>query len=108
MTASSVTGIGSGSVESVSTQSLNKTNIIFAGKAKSGGPAFSPSGYGGTCVFPSPLLGSADSYIVIITTLNGGSSYVSSLNVTSNSFLGFDFVTEYESEIMYIVTYNNT
>lgn len=108
MTASSVTGVGSGSVESITTQSLNKTNIIFAGKAESGGPLLSPSGYGGTCVFPSPLLGSADSYVVVITTLNGGSSYISALNVTSNSFLGFDFVTEYECEIMYIVTYNNT
>lgn len=109
MTASSVTGIGSGSVESVSTQSLNKTNVIFAGKAQTnGGPPISPSGYLGTCVFPSPLAGSSDSYVVVITSINGGSTTISALNEDGDTFVGFNFVAEFECEIMYMVTNNNT
>lgn len=108
MTASSVTGVGSGSVESVSTQSLNKTNIIFSGRAQTNdGPPISPSGYLGTCVFPVPLTGSPDSYVVVITSVNGGNVVISTLNEDENTFIGFNFVAEFQCEIMYIVTNNN-
>jgi len=111
MGATSVTGKGNGSVESFSTQGLhvqelNQINIIYSGRASSAGPVLSPSSYAGTVVFSSPLTGAANNYNVIITSIGGGFSYVADFTESGGNFVGFTFITEYESEIMYIVCKN--
>lgn len=112
MGATSVTGKGAGAVDSYSTQQLhtqelNQLNIIYSGRGSNdGSPPLSPSGYAGTVVFSSPLFGSGDKYNIIITSINGGFSYVSGFTESGDNLLGFTFITEYESDIMYIVCKN--
>lgn len=108
MGATSVTGKGNGSVPVISTQQLheqelNQINIVYSGRATSGGSVLSPAGYAGQAVFSTALSGGQSNYNVIITSISGGFSYISDFTEVDGNLTGFNFITEYASEIMYIV-----
>ena len=109
MTASSVTGVGSGSSNKLTTQGLaslaNGPAIIFSGYVESQDIVVSPPAIGNTIVFPQSLQGSSDNYVVLLTTLNGGYAYVTDMDENDDGdFIGFSFATEAECSMMYLVT----
>ena len=109
MGASSVTGVGQGNSNKVTTKELsilaNGTVICIAGYAESdGGSNMSPPSYGNSVTFPNPLEGGTDNYVVMLTTQNGGYSYVNEMNEDSDgNFTDFSFITESDCTLMYLV-----
>ena len=108
MAASSVTGKGIGASDKPTSKELatigNGPSILIAGTIESEGGMSSPPSSSNTVVFPNALPGAASKYIVILTTLNGGYAYVTHKDETDGNFVGFDFVTEADCTLMYIVT----
>jgi hypothetical protein len=108
MAASSVTGTGPGASNKVTTKQLavlaNGPTILIAGTVEAAEVVSSPPTNGGTITFPEVLAGSSDDYVVLLTTQNGGSAYVSAMHEVSGNFSGFTYVTEEECTAMYMVT----
>ncbi len=106
MAASSVTGRGNGASKKPTAKELSSGPILLiTGIVHAEEMPVSPGSIGGgEVVFNTPLPGKANGYIVTITSLNGGYSYVTALNENSNGdFTGFEFITESECEVMYMV-----
>lgn len=108
MGANSATGTGSGAALTKTAKELsmlaNAPTIIFAGYVEDIVTASPTSGLG-TVTFPYPLPGGANKYVVIATSLNAGSVYVSSLNEDSDeNFTGFNIVAETDGDVMYMVS----
>lgn len=108
MAASSVTGTGVGSSNKVTTLELSKLanapTIYIAGYVVSEDLPVSPPSIGNTVVFPNPLMGGTEDYIVMLTTQNSGYAYVNDMNENDDgNFIGFSFVTESEGTLMYTV-----
>lgn len=53
--------------------------------------------------FPKPLTGGSENYVVMITTMNGGSAYVSDTYEVNGNFSGFSFIAETDCTLMYMV-----
>lgn len=104
MGAYSVTGVGVGSSQD---HPNNTLNIAVAGYLTAVTTLnTSPSTNGGTVRFPYPLQNSPNEYTVILTSLNGGAAYVSSLDEIDDRFIGFSVITSYPCQVMYIVVKN--
>lgn len=108
MGASSVTGTGTGASEKVTTTELailaNAPSIIFTGIVESSNSDnSSPPTNSATVVFPYVLPYASSNYVVILTSLNGGYSYVSSKDETGGKFSGFSCITQSEGSAMYLV-----
>ena len=107
MSATSITGKGKGYTKTPTSKQLailsQAPSILITGTANSGGMT-SPPGYNNIIIFPKPLQGPSSNYVVIITTQNGGASYVTSMDEQNGNFIGFHFATEVECTIMYLVS----
>lgn len=108
MGATSATGKGTGVSDKVTTVQLaiqaNGPQLLIVSTWESEDLPVSPAAVGGTVTFPFPYMGDPDNYCVSVTSLNGGYSYVSALNDDGDgNFIGFDFITESECTIMYMV-----
>lgn len=109
MAAESVTGVGQGASNKLTTKELailaNGPSIFLSGYASSVTiEESSPPSVGNTVTFPQPLTGSHDNYVVLLTTINGGDAYVNVMTNNSDSnFISFFFITEFECDVMYIV-----
>jgi len=108
MGATSLTGVGGGSSLKVTTDALavwaTGPQIILAGTTTADTiPASSPSAIGGTVNFPEPLVNAHTQYGVWLTTLNGGSAYVSDMDDEDGHFSEFSFITEAEGTVFYLV-----
>lgn len=110
MTASSVTGTGLGDAGKPTTNQLsilsNGPSIIFSGVVETvEGIASPPDIAANTVVFPYTLPGGAEKYVILLTTLNGGSAYLSSINEDEDGTVhGFSVQSEAEGTVMYMVT----
>lgn len=121
MGASSVTGVsGHGDSGKATLNDLsrwaNGPTILMAGIATAGPlEVSSPPTEGvegtGTVVFPTPFPGLGEEHCVILTTLNGGVAYVIDMDDQDldgddedDHFTGFTFLTQYECDVMFIVT----
>jgi hypothetical protein len=110
MTASSTTGVGRGSSNKATVKELsalaNAPSILIAGVVESEGIAASPpADPGNEVVFPTPIIGGSENFIVLLTTQNGGYAYITSMNENDDgNFSGFNFATESECTLMYLVT----
>lgn len=105
---SSATGKGPGASNKVTTKELaalaNGPTIHVTGYVESEDLATSPPVTGNSVVFPQPLTGGYENYVVILTTLNGGYAYVTDMDENSaGNFTGFSFGTEAECSLMYLV-----
>lgn len=106
MAASSVTGVGPGACDKATAGDLASLAvgpyIVFAGVIEVGEiPDTSPPTDGGTVEFPYPLPGGVDRYVVLLTTINAGSVYVTERSVDSgNNFTGFSFVTDSAGQVI--------
>jgi hypothetical protein len=109
MTASSVTGKGPGS--------SNKPTLADLSIA-AGGPQIviadvlhtsavdnaSPPASGGTVVFPTPLPGGSEKYVVNLTTVSGGLAYLVDLDENDDGdFVGFSVIVNTECDVHYMV-----
>ena len=112
MAASSVTGAGEGSSRKITTTELatlvNAPSIIFTGIIDAGdvvaSPPSSPPATNDTVTFPYILTGGADSYVIMLTSINAGYVYVSDRDEDEEgNFSGFSFVAETEGLIQYLV-----
>jgi hypothetical protein len=111
MGATSTTGVsGSGDVRGLSNQQLTGLlqkgpSILLAGIASTEDSILSsPPTSSGTVEFDEVFQGPADGYIIVGTTLNGGSFYVTAKNEVNGNFSGFDFEASSACDIMYIIT----
>jgi hypothetical protein len=67
-------------------------------------PPSSPATIGNTVVFPAPLTGGSENYVVLLTTQNSGYAYVNEFDEDGDgNFSGFSFITETEGTLMYLV-----
>lgn len=108
MGASSVTGKGLGSSKKLTGKELsslaNGPKIYFSGIiAGESVPTSPPSSNMNTVVFPYALEGGAENYVVMLTSINGGYTYITDLDETDGNFTGFSFAVEEESDVMYMV-----
>ena len=109
MAASSSTGRGIGLANSLDIMELNSIarggpNLIFTGISEGESLVTSPPGGNNNILFPYKLPGGSSNYVVILTSLNGGYSYVSSKSEDDDGyFTGFSFIVESDGEIMYMV-----
>lgn len=108
MGASNTEGRGHGIANRLSPRELtslaNGPVLYFTGiSAGSDIPASSPPSIGNTVTFPYPLTGGADNYVVLLTTANAGAVYVSDLLESGGNFTGFEFVSEADGDVMYLV-----
>lgn len=108
MGASSVTGTGVGASNKLTTTELatlaNGPSIYLTGYVESEDISLSPPSTGNTIVFPKALEGSADEFVVMLTTLNGGYAYVTDTDEDDDgNFSGFSFATEAECSLMYLI-----
>jgi hypothetical protein len=104
---SSVTGQGLGAAGKFTTTELsilaNAPSIIFSGITETTG-LMSPPVSTNNVVFPYPLPGGMDKYVVLLTTINGGVVYVSDRDEDDDgNFTGFSFVSESDGDVMYLV-----
>ena len=109
MTASSVTGVGHGASDKISTPELaiiaNGPAVYVAGYVESESSMTSPPSSGNEVVFPIALPGAASHYVVMLTTQNSGTVYVNNLNEDDNgNFSGFTFISESDGTVMYLVS----
>jgi hypothetical protein len=105
-TTSQGTGHGSANKETVTELSIlaNGPVIMFSGIVESVESLASPPADTNTIVFPYPLAGGMDKYVVLLTTINGGMAYVADRDEDSDgNFTGFTFVAEAECSVMYLV-----
>jgi hypothetical protein len=107
MAATSLTGKGSGSSNKPTTTELgilaNGPSIIFTGITEIvelGSPPIEATTY----TFPYPLPGGKDSYVVMLTSLCGGTAYVTSREEDDDgNFTGFNAVVESTSLVQFLV-----
>lgn len=108
MAASSVTGRGSGVAEAFSLKDLAHTPyIIFSGiQHTSAEPPASPPADSdfASVTFPYPLPGGVDNYIIMLTTITGGTAYVIDREEDDDgNFTKFYFTADSECDVMYLV-----
>ena len=108
MTAASITGVGQGASHKLTVKELsilaNGPSIFLSGYATSEAIGeSSPPSTGGSVSFSAVLPGGSENYVVSLTTINGGKAYVVNMNETEGDFSGFDFQTETDCDVMYIV-----
>lgn len=110
MAAQSVTGSGLGSSGKLTSKELATLamgpSIQIAGtiQTEDGVGSSPPSPEVNSVTFPKALNGGSENYAVILTTLNGGVSYVTNLDEDDDgNFSGFSFATESDCTLMYIV-----
>jgi hypothetical protein len=118
MTASSITGKGSGSSVNLyknTNRIITEPKILYAGIVRTDDqvPESSPpseTGYA-TVIFPKPLVGLGEEHVVVATTLNGGNVYISDMNDRDldgdnedDHFTDFSIVTDSVCDVFYIVT----
>jgi hypothetical protein len=111
MAASSTTGVGLGDSSKFTTKELsalaNGPSIYLAGSIDTAGedaPLSPPSGYIATVTFPNALPNGSENYVVMLTTQNAGSAYVTSMNEDANEkFSGFTLISESDGVVMYLV-----
>lgn len=106
MTASSATGKGLGNSNKPTSKELAKAAngpVILAAGRVNAEENMSPPASSNIVRFPYPLPGDADDYVVILTTLNGGSAYVTDMFESNGHFTGFAVLPESESTVMYMV-----
>jgi len=108
MGASSVTGKGGGSAGKLTTKELSALAVgpaiyaagVIAAQDISSSPPMSSFN---EVVLPNPLPGGSDAYIVMLTSLNGGDSYVVLMNEEDGYFTGFVVGVETSSDVFYMV-----
>ncbi len=107
MTATSVTGVGQGESNKPTTKELaafaEGPSIIFTGITDATDNMSSPPTAENTVVFPYVLAGGADAYVVMLTSINAGATYISNKAESDGNFTGFTFVAEAEGSVMYLV-----
>jgi hypothetical protein len=110
MGSTSVTGAsGAGETGQFTTKELsvlaNAPAIIFAGITESVMITSPPTPGINSVSFVYPLPGGADSYVVILTSVNAGYVYVTDrVEDEEGNFSGFAFASETDGTIMYIVS----
>lgn len=109
MGATTSQGVGHGDSNRTTTKELailaNSPAIIFTGIAEAVDNLSSPPSITNTVVFPYALSGGAENYVVLLTTINGGSVYVSDTDEDGDgNFTGFSFISEAECSVMYLVS----
>lgn len=107
MAASSTTGKGPGSCNKPTTKELaaivNGPLTIMTGIVTSDGIPSSPPGTQSIVRFEQPLTNDADSYVVLLTPLNGTGAYVAQRYESGGKFSGFMVATEDECDVFYLV-----
>ena len=107
MTASSVTGVGPGSSNKIGTRELailtNGPAILMAGYVEVEGGIASPPSALTVVTLPRPLAGGAENYIVLLTTLNGGTAYITDMGEDGGNFTDFTITAESDCSVMYMV-----
>lgn len=107
MAATTSQGTGHGAANKPTTNDLaviaqTGPYIVFAGYAEGSEAMSSPPGLTDTVIFPYPL-DSVDNYVVMLTSLNAGSVYVTDLSEDETGFYGFEFAVETDGTVMYAV-----
>jgi hypothetical protein len=109
MTASSVTGKGTGASRKITTTELSSLalgpSILVAGKIDVEETILASPPSGGALVYlPTPLPGGHDNYAVILTAVNVDSIYVGALiNDADGRFSAFSIVSSGEGSVFYII-----
>lgn len=110
MAVSSTTGSGSGSGNNLTAKELSNIinigpSIYVAGYVEfTESEIVSPPAPIGLAKFPQPLPKGSEHYVVILTTINAGSVYVSNMDDNDDGkFIGFNAIAEEEGNCMYIV-----
>lgn len=109
MGATSVSGTsGAGECGKFTTTELaiiaNGPHIVLTGYVDAVETSMSPPEIGNTVNFHYPLAGGSASYVVLLTTISGGFSYVVDMEEDGDgNFTGFDFIAEAASSVMYMV-----
>lgn len=107
MGASSATGKGNGASNKpgiVQLQEFSNSVILAAGYAEGSEVVASPPGFNNLVEFDVPLEGPSDRYVVMVTTLNGGYAYVSTMQENDDgNFYRFGVVVEADCNFMYLV-----
>lgn len=108
MVAASVTGRGTGGVVDKSNHSLTAISdgpsIILAGIVTVLDDHSSPPSPTNIVEFPFSLIGGSENYVVILTGIGTGSSYVAVKSEDGNgNFSGFTIVADNEGDVQYIV-----
>lgn len=108
MSATTTQGTGAGDSRKWTTNELsilaNGPSIIFSGLAEYADIPTSPPSTSNSVTFPYALPGGADKYIVMLTSINGGATYVVDRDEDSDgNFTGFTFGVESDSVVMYMV-----
>lgn len=110
MTAASTTGTGlgvSGKPNSGQLATLSQgPSIVVAGTIASvESDITSPPTPTADVVFPEPLIGTSDDYVILLTTVNAGSAYVAVVveDDDAGTVTGFGLVSEFEGDVMYLV-----
>lgn len=108
MGATSATGRGQGASNKPTTVQLaafaNGPNCYMTGRletVQATDPPVSPDVPMATVVLPTPLPGTEDDYVVLVTSLNAGAAYVMSMNDDDTGFTGFIVTSEAEGTVMY-------
>lgn len=108
MGATSPTGVsGSGDTGKFTTKELailaNAPSILFTGIVH-GEVVASPPANLTEVTFPYPLPGGEDNYVVMLTTISGGSAYVIDRDEDEDgNFVSFTLAVESECDVMYLV-----
>ena len=78
--------------------------ILLAGRLTTSEVNSSPPSSVGQVIFPKPLKGLADNYVVVLTSVSGGFAEISSFTEENGNFTGFHCLTHVDSDVCYIVT----
>lgn len=107
MGATSATGTGPGASDKLTTNGLsilaNGPSIIYTGSVEIVSEPTSPPIAGATVLFPVPLPGPASGYVVLLTGISTGATWVVDLLEDVSNFTGFVAVGEFEGTVMYLV-----
>lgn len=108
MSATSVTGQGVGEAGKITMRELsilaNGPAIFYTDTVEIADVGSSPPSASNFVVFPAPLPNGADNYVVILTTQNAGSAYVTSMDENDDGdFIGFHLVGDTDGTVMYLV-----
>ncbi len=105
MGASSVQGTGPGSAEGKTTQNLSTRPMLIAtGIAETVDVPVSPTTAMATVTFPEPLIGGPDNYVIMLTGLSVGDTYVASTTTSGGNFTSFTIASGDEGSVYYMVT----
>lgn len=108
MPATSVTGKGKGAANKPTFDEMsvaaNGPIIIFTGIVEVTETVMSPPSPSSVIVFPYPLPGGMDQYVVMLTSINAGAVYISDRDEDDDgNFTGFSIASEADGEAMYLV-----